>query len=255
MIRVALAGPRGKMGAEALEMIEQQDGFELVGLLDSKVTDELSDYPVFISILDLLKETNPQVLIDLTTPELGMSHTTEAIRHGVRPVVGTTGFTPDDLEQLNQLCEEYKVGCIIAPNFSIGAVLMMRFAEQAARYMQDVEIIEMHHNQKLDAPSGTAIKTAELIQTNRVSHRQGHENEEEALQGARGADIEGIKLHSVRLPGLVAHQQVLFGGEGQLLTLRHDSFTRGSFMPGVALCVKEVMKRNELIYGLENIID
>lgn len=256
MIRVAIAGPRGKMGEEAVSMVVAHAEFELVSVLDSKQSGlDLGSVPVYTSIEQLLEETNPQVFIDLTTPELGMKHTTAAIQAGVRPVVGTTGFTQQDLTELEELCEKTQIGCIIAPNFSIGAILMMKFAEQAARYMQDVEIIEMHHDKKLDAPSGTAVKTAELIQNNRPAHQQGHPEELESIEGARGADLEGIKLHSVRLPGLVAHQQVLFGGEGQLLTLRHDSFTRGSFMPGVALCIKEVMTTTKLIYGLENLID
>ncbi|PJK17754.1 4-hydroxy-tetrahydrodipicolinate reductase [Chryseomicrobium excrementi] len=255
MIRIALAGPRGKMGKEALELIQNTTDFELVGLLDSRETDALQNYSVFTSIDELFLQTKPDVFVDLTTPELAMKHTMTALHYGVRPVVGTTGFTEQDLKTLEKECKEKTLGCIIAPNFSIGAILMMKFAEQAAKYMGDVEIIEMHHNQKLDAPSGTALKTAELIGRHRPSHKQGHEDEQELLTGARGADIDGIKLHSVRLPGLVAHQQVLFGGEGQLLTLRHDSFTRGSFMPGVALSIREVLKRDTCIYGLENLIE
>lgn len=255
MIRIALAGPRGKMGKEALDLICGTADFELVGLLDSKETEELQNYPVYTSIEQLFAATKPDVFVDLTIPELAMKHTMTALQNGVRPVVGTTGFTEQDLKNLENECLERSLGCIIAPNFSIGAILMMKFAEQAAKYMGDVEIIEMHHDQKLDAPSGTALKTAELIGRHRTVHKQGHVEEQELLPGARGADIDGMKLHSVRLPGLVAHQQVLFGGEGQLLTLRHDSFTRGSFMPGVALSIREVLKRDMCIYGLENLIE
>ncbi|MFC4354591.1 4-hydroxy-tetrahydrodipicolinate reductase [Chryseomicrobium palamuruense] len=255
MIRVAIAGPRGNMGKEAVKMVMMSSNFDLIAVLDSKETMIPFSCPVFTDLDQLITECQPDVLVDLTSPELGMKHTTLALENKVHAVVGTTGFSERDLEKLKNLCEHHQVGCIIAPNFSIGAVLMMKFAEQAARYMSDVEIIEMHHDRKLDAPSGTALKTAEMIGTLREPHQQGHPDEKETHPGARGASLDGIRLHSVRLPGLVAHQQVLFGGNGQLLTLRHDSFNRESFMPGVALCIEEVMKRNTFIYGLEHLID
>lgn len=255
MIRVAIAGPRGNMGKEAVKMIHASSEFELIAVLDSKETDVTFSCPVFTDLQQLINESQPDVLVDLTSPELGMKHTSLALENKVHAVVGTTGFSEDDLKKLALLCEQHHVGCIIAPNFSIGAVLMMKFAQQAARYMHDVEIIEMHHDRKLDAPSGTALKTAELIGTHREPHRQGHPDEKETHEGARGASLDGIRLHSVRLPGLVAHQQVLFGGDGQLLTLRHDSFNRESFMPGVALCIEQVITRKTFIYGLEHLID
>ncbi len=178
-----------------------------------------------------------------------------ALAHGVRPVVGTTGFTDTDIQELTQLAEEKELGAIIAPNFAIGAILMMKFSQLAARYLTDVEIIEQHHDQKLDAPSGTAIKTAQLIATEREEKQQGHKNEKEDLAGARGANFEGMRIHSVRLPGRVAHQEVLFGGEGQLLSIKHDSLNRRSFMPGVKLSIEHVLKLDTLVYGLENLID
>lgn len=255
MIRVAIAGPRGNMGSEAVKMIMASDEFELVAVLDSKQTNVSFPCPVFTDLEGLVRECTPDVFVDVTSPELGMKHASFVLQNGIHAVVGTTGFTQDDLDELQSLCEQYKVGCIIAPNFSIGAILMMKFAEQAARYLQDVEIIEMHHDRKLDAPSGTALKTAEMIRNHREPHDQGHPDEKESHSGARGTSIDGIRLHSVRLPGLVAHQQVLFGGDGQLLTLRHDSFNRQSFMPGIALSIKEVMNRKLFIYGLEQLID
>ena len=178
-----------------------------------------------------------------------------ALSHGVHPVVGTSGLTKQELDSINEMVESTHIGGIIAPNFSIGAVLMMKFAAQAARYLGDVEILEMHHDRKLDAPSGTAVKTAEMIKENRPSHIQGHPEEQVHLAGARGADVEGMKIHSIRLPGLLAHQQVLLGGEGELLTIRHDSFDRKSFMPGIMMAIREVISRKNLVYGLENIID
>jgi 4-hydroxy-tetrahydrodipicolinate reductase len=194
-------------------------------------------------------------LIDLTTPEVGYLHTKTALEYGVRPVVGTTGFTPEELNELKELAESKKLGCIIAPNFAIGAVLMMKFSQMAAKYFDDIEIIELHHDQKLDAPSGTAVKTAEMIKEVREAKTQGHPNEKETHSGARGATIDGMHIHSVRLPGLIAHQQVMFGAEGQTLTVRHDSYNRASFMSGVKVSVDTVMKLDTLVYGLENILD
>jgi 4-hydroxy-tetrahydrodipicolinate reductase len=173
----------------------------------------------------------------------------------VRPVVGTTGFTKDDLEELESICKEKKLGCIIAPNFALGAVLMMKFSQMAAKYFNDIEIIELHHDQKLDAPSGTAVKTAEMMAAVREFKEQGHPDEKETIRGARGAEFNGMHIHSVRLPGLVAHQQVLFGSDGQTLTIRHDSYNRTSFMSGVKIAVETVLKQDVFVYGLENILE
>jgi 4-hydroxy-tetrahydrodipicolinate reductase len=265
-IKIVIAGPRGRMGREAVRMVTTTDGFELVGVIDHKndgkklneiegFTDLTKDIFVYSQIEKCFEAESPDVLIDLTTPEVGMYHTKTALQYGVRPVVGTTGFSQSDLEELETICKEKELGCIIAPNFAIGAVLMMKFSKLAAKYFQDIEIIEMHHDQKLDAPSGTAIKTAQMISEIRKMKQQGNPNEKETIQGARGANFEGMHIHSVRLPGLIAHQQVLFGSEGQTLTIRHDSYNRASFMSGVKLSVETVMKIDTLIYGLENIIE
>ena len=255
VIKVAIAGPRGKMGKETIGTVIKNEQFLLVGLLDNKeVETSLGDIPIFTSLKELIKETEPDVLVDLTVPSSVYEHTITALEHGVRPVIGTTGFSEEQLETINHMVEEQGIGCIIAPNFSIGAVLMMKFAQTAAKYLPDVEIIEMHHDQKLDAPSGTALKTAQMIRQVRNSKTQGSEKEEELMESARGAELDGMRIHSVRLPGLVAHQQVLLGGEGQLLTLKHDSFHRSSYMSGIVLSIEEVMKQNKLIYGLEEII-
>ncbi|MBT2582060.1 4-hydroxy-tetrahydrodipicolinate reductase [Planococcus sp. ISL-109] len=263
-IKVAIAGARGKMGKEAVHTVMENVDMELVAALDYKeIGKTLADtglfpesfqVPVFTDLAELHKNCLPDVLVDLTTPEHVYAHTKQALQLGIRPVVGTTGFSTDELRELTELATASRLGCIIAPNFAVGAVLMMKFAEQAAKYLPDVEIIEMHHDQKLDAPSGTAMKTAHLMSRERIAHPQGHAHEKETLEGARGADYEGMRIHSVRLPGLVAHQQVLMGGEGQLLTIRHDSFNRGSFMSGVSLSIREVMEKQQLIYGLEHII-
>lgn len=263
-IRVAIAGCRGKMGKEAVKTVVGQEGIELVAALDYKhVGESLAelemfpadlDVPIYLDLSQLIEETKPDVLIDLTSPHAVYDHVKVSLLHQVRPVVGTTGFTDEQLEELTQLAQEQKTGCIIAPNFAIGAVLMMKFAKEAAKYLPNVEIIELHHDRKLDAPSGTAKKTAQMIAEVREERKQGHPLEEETMAGARGADFEGMRIHSVRLPGLVAHQEVIFGGNGQLLTIRHDSFNRESFMDGIVYCVKKVMELEQLVYGMENIL-
>lgn len=263
-IRIAVAGPRGRMGKEAVLLVHNTEHFELVAVIDRKndggnLMDvkgfENISAPIFTDIKNCFETVKADVLIDLTTPEFGMLHTVTALEHGVRPVVGTTGFTKEDLQKLQDMCEEKGLGCIIAPNFALGAILMMKFSQMAAKYFTDVEIIEMHHDQKLDAPSGTAVKTAELIQEVRESKQQGHPDEKETIPGARGANIDGMRIHSVRLPGLIAHQQVMFGAYGQSLTIRHDSYNRESFMSGVKLAVENIMNIDVLVYGLENIIE
>lgn len=263
-IRIVIAGPRGKMGREAVKMVTGVDHFQLTAVVDSKNNGkQLKDLdgfpelaiPIFEDMEECFMQVDCDVLIDLTTPEAGKKHMEIAFRHHVRPVVGTTGFTDEDIEQLTDIANEKEIGAIIAPNFAVGAVLMMKFSQMAAKYLPDVEIIEQHHDQKLDAPSGTALKTAKMIADVRSEKVQGHPNETETLDGVRGGSIEGIRLHSVRLPGLVAHQQVLFGGEGQTLTIRHDSMSRASFMPGIKLAVETVMKLDLLVYGLENIVE
>lgn len=262
-IKLVIAGPRGRMGQEAVKLAERTPHFDLVGAIDhtydqQKLSDVMpveSDAFIYTGILACFTETQPDVLIDLTTPEIGKVHTKIALEHVVRPVVGTTGFSEADLKELTSLTEEKGIGAIIAPNFALGAILMMKFSKMAANYFEDVEIIELHHDQKLDAPSGTALKTAEMISEVRKEKQQGHPDEKEILPGARGAEQNGIRLHSVRLPGLIAHQEVMFGMDGQTLQIRHDSYNRASFMSGVKLSVEQVMKIDQLVYGLENIID
>lgn len=263
-VKIVVAGPRGRMGREAVQLVSNTDYFELVAAVDhkndGKILGDLDGFfglntPIYANIEQCFKEHRPDVLIDLTTPEVGMYHTKTALNNGVRPVVGTTGFSDTDLQELDQLCKEKELGCIIAPNFAVGAILMMKFSRLAAKYFENVEIIELHHDQKLDAPSGTAVKTAQMISEVRTPKEQGHPNEKETIQGARGANFDGMHIHSVRLPGLIAHQQVLFGSEGQTLTIRHDSYNRASFMSGVKLAVDTVVKIDSLVYGLENIIE
>ncbi len=264
-IKVAIAGARGRMGSAAIDAILKTEDMEIVSVVDykyegqflhdNKVNEYEAGFPIYTAFEQLVEETSPDVLLDLTDPTAVYDNMYNAITQNVRPVVGTSGLTFEQIENLTALSKEYGVGGIIAPNFSIGAVLMMKFSAMAARYLHDIEIIESHHNQKLDAPSGTAMKTAEMIREVRKAHTQGHPKEKEILPGARGADMEGMKIHSVRLQGLLAHQEVLLGGKGELLTIRHDSFDRSSFMPGIILAIRNVMEQKELIYGLDKIID
>lgn len=262
MIKIVVAGFKGKMGGTATKMVLDHDEFQLVGVLDpfeeKDNLNELSEYrghdiPIFKDKKDVLTVT-PDVWIDFTIPSVAFENTLFAVQSGIAPVVGTTGLTERQIEELHALSKEQKLGGLIAPNFAIGAVLMMQFAQKAVQYFPDVEIIELHHDNKLDAPSGTALKTAEMMSMAREKKQQGNPDEKELLQGARGADFEGMKIHSVRLPGLIAHQQVQFGNTGEGLTIRHDSYDRSSFMSGVALSCKKVIKLDELVYGLENIL-
>ncbi|WP_017472185.1 4-hydroxy-tetrahydrodipicolinate reductase [Amphibacillus jilinensis] len=262
-INVVVAGASGKMGSEALRMIKKHAELNLVACIDMKHTgkrvNEVEGLPnfdaKFYNDIDLcLDEVNADVLVDLTSPKVGFKHTKSALIHGVRPVVGTTGFTPKELEELTTLAKDKGIGAVIAPNFAMGAVLMMQFSKLAAKYFPDIEIIEKHHDQKLDAPSGTAVKTAELIQENRQSKAQGHLEEEETITGARGANVDGMRIHSVRLPGLVAHQEVIFAGPGENLKIQHDSFHRESFMSGIKFAIDHVINMKELVYGLEHLM-
>lgn len=253
-IKVIIAGFKGKMGSTALNMVENDPELQLVALLDPFTTEK--DYkgiPIVNTKEDLVG-MEADVWVDFTNPSVAFSNTYFALSQGFAPVVGTTGFSQKEIEDLEALAKTKKIGGLIAPNFAIGAILLMEFAAKAAKYFPDVEIIELHHDQKKDAPSGTALKTASLIAENRTSKSQGVSDEEELIAGARGANYEGVRIHSVRLPGLVAHQEVIFGGPGEGLTLRHDSFDRQSFMAGVNLGIKKVVTLQELVYGLEKLL-
>jgi len=258
-----VCGAYGKMGREVLRAIHKDEQLSVVGAVD--VESDFADVGELIGagktgvvvgndLATVIAETKPQVMVDFTAPDAVMGNIRTAVAAGVCPVVGTTGFTPADIEEVRVLCAKHRVNAFIAPNFSVGAVLMMQLAVDAAKYFPHVEIIELHHDQKLDAPSGTAVRTAELIAARRGALKQGHPQEVEKLTGARGGDLAGIRLHSVRLPGYVAHQEVIFGGLGQTLTIRHDSISRESFMPGVLLACKKVLTVDGLVYGLENIL-
>lgn len=243
MVKVIVNGARGRMGSEAVKAIENDEQLTLVGECD--FGEDLSK---------LIKSTEADVVVDLTAASAGFSNTKIILNAGASPVIGTSGFQLDQVEALQKLAQEKKLGGLIAPNFSIGAVLMMQFSEQAAKYLPDAEIIEAHSTQKEESPSGTALRTAELISAARLKST-AVSSDKELLAGARGAELHDVRLHSVRLPGVVAQQTVFFGGLSETLKIEHNSQNRESFMPGICLACREVVKKKELFYGLEHLMD
>lgn len=242
MIKVGVLGARGRMGSEVVKAISEAQDCELVASLDQGDS------------LDALVASKAEVVVDFTTPDVVMGNLEFLIKNNIHAVVGTTGFSEDRLATLKSwLAANPKTGVLIAPNFAIGAVLMMEFAEKAAQFFESAEIIELHHPNKVDAPSGTAARTATLISEARK--RAGLSAMPDAtttsLEGARGALVGDVPVHSVRLRGLIAHQEVLFGGLGETLTIRHDSLDRAGFMPGVLLGVRKVSSHPGLSVGLE----
>jgi 4-hydroxy-tetrahydrodipicolinate reductase len=245
-LRVAVIGARGRIGSEAVRAVEAAEDMELVATLSRG------------DKLETLVETGAEVAVELTTPASVMGNLDFCVRHGIHAVVGTTGWTEERLAQLRTWLDgSPETGVLIAPNFSIGAVLTMKFAEQAARYFESVEVVELHHPNKADAPSGTATRTAQLIAAARAEAGCAPQPDATvtALEGARGANVDGVPVHAVRLRGLLAHQEVLLGGEGETLTIRHDSLHHSSFMPGILLGVRRVLAAPGLTFGLEHFLD
>jgi 4-hydroxy-tetrahydrodipicolinate reductase len=245
-INVAVLGAKGRMGAETVKAINAASDLNLVAQID--IGDSLEQ----------LKTSQAQVVVDFTHPDAVMKNLEFAINKGIHVVVGTTGFDEKKLNDVKSwLAKNPTVGAVIAPNFGLGAVLMMQFAAKAARFFESVEIVELHHPDKADAPSGTAARTAELITEARKNAARGAmpDKTSSGLSGARGAKVGDVPVHSVRLRGLVAHQEVLLGDQGETLSIRHDSIDRSGFMPGVVLAVREVGKRPGLTFGLEHLMD
>lgn len=240
-IRVGVLGARGRMGSEVCKAVDAADDLELVAMIDQ------GDW------LFNASDAGAEVIVDFTTPDVVMDNLHWCIDQGINVVVGTSGFTEQRLDRVRAwLAHKPELGVVIAPNFAIGAVLMMEFAARAARFFDSVEIIEQHHPQKLDAPSGTALRTAHVVAEARAAAGKGDmpDATTDELAGARGAAVDGVPVHSVRASGLVAHQEVLFGTAGETLTIRHDSYDRISFMPGVLLAVRSVVHRPGLTVGL-----
>ncbi|MGH2600631.1 MAG: 4-hydroxy-tetrahydrodipicolinate reductase, partial [Dehalococcoidia bacterium] len=239
-------GAQGRMGSEVCRSVDAADDMELVAMID--VGEWLAN----------LSDAGAQVVVDFTQPDVVMDNLHWCVEQGISAVVGTSGFTPERVARVQSWLEHKpEVGVVIAPNFAIGAVLSMQFAQRAARFFESVEIVELHHPNKVDAPSGTALRTAELVAQARAEAGLGPvpDATTTAMDGARGAEVSGVRVHSSRLRGLVAHQEVLFGGVGETLTIRHDSYDRGSFMPGVLLAVRQVLRRPGLTLGLEHLLD
>jgi 4-hydroxy-tetrahydrodipicolinate reductase len=235
------------MGAEAVKAVQAADDLELAGAFD--IEDDLASQ---------LTSRRGAVVVDFTHPSCAFENASKIIEAGCHGVIGTTGFTGEQIESLRKRCGERKLGFFIAPNFAIGAVLMMRFAAEAAKHMQRAEIIELHHPGKADAPSGTAHKTAELMaESRRISGLpdfEGPDASTNLVPGTRGGNLSGIRIHAVRMPGMLANQEVILGAAGQTLTLRHDSIDRTCFMPGVILACRKVRDLNGLVVGLEKLL-
>ncbi|MGK2904289.1 MAG: 4-hydroxy-tetrahydrodipicolinate reductase [Mycobacterium sp.] len=243
-MRVAVLGAKGKVGATMVKAVQDATDLELSAAVDAG------------DPLTLLTDSGTEAVIDFTHPDVVMDNLEFLIDNGIHAVVGTTGFTDARITQVEQwLSASPDVAVLIAPNFAIGAVLTMHFAKQAARHFESVEVIELHHPQKADAPSGTATRTAKLIAEARKGLPPNPDATSTGLEGARGADVDGIPVHSIRMAGLVAHQEVLFGTQGETLTIRHDSLDRTSFVPGVLLGVRKVAGRPGLTIGIEPLLD
>lgn len=242
-IRVLVNGAKGRMGQECLRAVEGDPELDLAGATD--LGDDLAG---------AIAQQQAEVVVDFTTAGAGFENARTIVAAGARPVVGTSGFTPEQVAELETMCAERRLGGLVAPNFAIGAVLMMRFSAEAAKHLPHVEIIELHHDGKAEAPSGTAIKTAQMIAAARPNAPPAKVKEKELGPGARGTKNYPVPIHSVRLPGHVAHQETILGGLGETLRLRHDSISRECFMPGVMLAVRKVMDLDQLYYGLEHLL-
>jgi 4-hydroxy-tetrahydrodipicolinate reductase len=269
-IPVVVNGAAGKMGREVIKAVAQAEDMVLIGAVDrnpdylGQDIGEIAgcgelEIPVVNELQSTLvlatQEKVQGVMVDFTHPEGVYDNVRSAIAYGVRPVVGTTGLSSEQIKDLADFAEKASTGVIIAPNFCIGVILLQQAAMQASKYFDNVEIIELHHNQKADAPSGTAIKTAEMLAELGKTYNTQLVKEKETITGARGALAEeNIRIHSIRLPGLIAHQEVIFGAAGQIYTLRHDTMDRSCYMPGVLLAIRQVTQLTSLIYGLEKIL-
>lgn len=269
-IPVVVNGAAGKMGREVIKAVAGASDMTLLGAIDQnpdlldKDAGEIAgcgtlEVPITNQFEPMLamaaQERQLGVMVDFTHPSTVYDSVRSAIAYGVRPVVGTTGMSTQQIQDLAEFAEKASTGCLIIPNFSIGMVLLQQAAVQASKYFDHVEIIELHHNQKADAPSGTAVQTAKLLAELGKSYNPPLVKEEEKLAGARGSLAEeGIRIHSVRLPGLIAHQEVIFGAAGQVYTLRHDTSDRACYMPGVLLAIRQVTQLKSLVYGLEKIL-
>lgn len=262
-IRVGVVGAAGRMGQQVCRALAADEQYEIVLAVDRYHNGETiraftggqgPDIKIEDRLGAALDRVKTDTIIDFTHPSSAAQHALSALKRGVSPVIGTTGMSDSDLREIELSCRDHGISALYAPNFAIGAVLMMRFAQVAARYFPDVEVIEMHHDKKEDAPSGTAMLTAALVNEARAHPPKARDTGFLKVEGARGGRHQDVPVHSVRLPGLVAHQIVMFGGEGEMLTIRHDSLDRASFMEGVKLCLREVRNVKGFVIGMDKIL-
>lgn len=260
MIKIAVVGANGKMGSEVVKLVNENKDFQLVAAIDKFGTGKvLSDVVVEDDLEKALQTKMPDIVVDFTQPSVIYENIKIYMKNKVKSVIGTTGLTLAQVNEIEKISNEAKCGIVIAPNFSLGAILMMKFASEASKYFSNAEIIEYHHNQKKDAPSGTSIKTAQMMMKNNDNFKLGNCAEVETIQGARGGNYNedgsgNIQIHAVRMPGFVASQEVIFGSDGQVLKIHHDTINRSCYMSGVAMAINYLYKNNEFIYGLENIL-
>ncbi len=261
-IRVLVHGAAGRVGQEVVRAVCQEPGMLLAGGVDIKAAGGVltrpdgTTAPFGGSVAEIIKSCEPDVMVDFTIAKASMPAIRIAAKNNVNMVIGTTGFGAPDLDEMKKLAEANEIGIVAAPNFALGAVLMMHLAKIAGKFMDHAEIIELHHDKKLDAPSGTALLTAKAMAEARGKPflRPAVQDEKFAPPASRGQGVEGIQIHSVRLPGLMAHQEVIFGAAGQTLSIRHDTINRECYMPGVILAIKAVVKQKGFIYGLDRLL-
>ena len=267
ILRVVINGALGKVSREVTKAIDSEPGMKIVGATEKEVTQyyfalpETSELVPFSSDLDsLLKKCQPDVVVDFTNAEASMASARIALKQKVNMVIGTTGLSEENLAEISELCHAYEVGAVVASNFSLGAAVLIRLCKIAANFFAHAEIIEMHHDKKIDAPSGTAIATAKAMSQARSEQGEEppfiyHKAEKEIISGTRGGQLDGIAIHSLRMPGFMACQEVIFSGTGETLSLRHEAISRECYAPGVILAIREVVKHKGLIYGLDTLLD
>ena len=262
IIRIVINGALGKMGREVTSAIDNEPGMKIIGALEKEVTQQYVALPETLELVpfssdlnSLLGKCHPDVVVDFTDIEASMAAARIALKRKVNMVIGTTGFSEGNLAEISELCRAYEVGAVVAPNFSLGAALLTRLCKVAANLFAHVEIIEMHHDKKVDAPSGTALATAKAMSQARAEPFIYHKAGKETISGTRGGQLDGIAIHSVRLPGFMACQEVIFSGAGETLSLRHEVISRECYMPGVILAIREVVGQKGLIHGLDSLLD
>ena len=260
-IRVLIHGVLGKMGREVLTAVCQAPDMEPAWGVDKNATDQYlplptgkGNMPISSNLVDMIDTCKAQVMVDFTTSDASLEACRLAAANGINIVVGTTGLSEETIVELDSLAKEHDIGAFVAPNFAIGAVLIMHLARGLGRYFDYADIVEMHHEAKIDSPSGTALTLAKMLQEGRDSPFTRTHPEKELLPGTRGGEIEGISIHSIRMPGRLAHHELILGTQGQTLSLRHDTINRECYMPGVTLAIREVVKYKGLVVGLENLL-